>query len=227
MMTAVALAAIGMVGAQAAEVSYNIGVVSLYKSSGVDQDYNATTGAYNDAVRPAVQGGVDVDLGNGLYVGNWNSTGVFEKGNLEIDLYGGYAGELSNGVGYDLGYAHYIYPGQSTWNGGEMYASVSYAGVKLKLTHGLNGSTKAANGDAMERLSIGYDFAVNDKTTLNLVYGARNKAKGSYGDFLVGLTYDLGSAVSMNVNYSAATKRAEAPTGERDGRVVFGVSKGF
>ncbi len=228
----IALACVGlMAGAvQAAEVSYNLGVVSLYKSSGVDQDYDkadATGAPFNEAVRPAVQGGVDVDLGNGFYVGNWNSTGTFEKANLEMDLYGGYAGELGNGLGYDVSYAHYVYPGMSSWNGGELVFKVSYAGFGVKLTNGLNGSTKAANGDAKQRFALSYDYSVNDKTSLNVTYGKRNKAGGDFADYAVGVSYDLGASTTLSATYSGATKKAEADGGERNNRLVVGVSKGF
>ena len=84
-LSAVALTLSTVAFAQAADVAYNIGVVSLYKSSGVDQD-----GA-DKSVQPAIQGGVDLSLDGGLYVGNWNSTGSFGGGDVEIDVYGGYA----------------------------------------------------------------------------------------------------------------------------------------
>ena len=67
-----------------ADVAYNIGVVSLYKSKGVDQN----TGEAKD-FHPARQGGVDRTHVSGFYVSNWNSTGKFGAANLEIDLMAG------------------------------------------------------------------------------------------------------------------------------------------
>lgn len=215
---------------QAAEVSYNIGVVSLYKSSGVDQDYDESikTGLpFNQDVRPAIQGGLDVDLGNGLYLGNWNSTGTFEKANLEMDVYGGYAGELANGMSYDISYAHYVYPGMSSWNGGEMVFKVGFKGFTAKLSHGLNGSTKNADGDAKQRFALSYDYSVNDKLGLNVTYGKRNKAGGDFADYAVGASYDLGDGMSMSATFSGAEKKADADNGERDNRLVLGMSKSF
>jgi uncharacterized protein (TIGR02001 family) len=60
-------------------VAYNIGVVSLYKSKGVDQN----TGEAKD-FRPVLQGGVDWTHASGFYVSNWNSTGKFGAANLEL-----------------------------------------------------------------------------------------------------------------------------------------------
>lgn len=228
----IALACAGLMagGVYATEVSYNIGVVSLYKSSGVDQDYDkadATGAPFNKAIRPAIQGGVDVDLGHGFYVGNWNSTGTFEKSNLEVDLYGGYAHELENGLSYDVGYAHYVYPGMSSWNGGELVFKVGFAGFGVKLQHGLNGSTKADNGDAKQRFALSYDYSVNDKTSLNVTYGKRNQAGGDFADYAVGVSYDLGDNMSLSATYSGATKKAEADNGERNNRLVIGFGKSF
>lgn len=79
--------------AQAQGLSFNIGAVSLYKSNGIDQDTRQEDN--RKAFRPAIQGGVDYDFGNGFYVGNWNSTGKFGDANIEIDLYAGYAGQLT------------------------------------------------------------------------------------------------------------------------------------
>jgi uncharacterized protein (TIGR02001 family) len=62
-----------------ADVAYNIGVVSLYKSKGVDQN----TGEAKD-FRPVLQGGVDWTHASGFYVSNWNSTGKFGAANLEL-----------------------------------------------------------------------------------------------------------------------------------------------
>lgn len=217
-------------GALAAEVSYNIGAVSLYKSSGVDQDYDdadATGAPFNKNIRPAIQGGIDLDLGNGFYLGNWNSTGKFEKSNLEIDLYGGYAGELGNGLGYDIGYAHYVYPGMAAWNGGELVLKVSYADLTVKLQHGLNGSTKDASLGAKQRLSFSYDLQVNDQTSVNFTYGTRNKANGNFADYAVGVSYDLGGDTSLSATLSGATKKSQATNGERKSRLVVGVSKSF
>jgi hypothetical protein len=69
-----------------AEMSYNIGVVSLYKSSGVEQHNKQGVATTNKSTRTELQGGVDMDFSNGFYVGNWNFTGRFSEANLEIDF---------------------------------------------------------------------------------------------------------------------------------------------
>lgn len=213
----------------AAETSFNLGLVSLYKSSGVDQDYDDASSTwlpFDEDVRPALQGGVDVDFGNGFYLGNWNSTGKFENGNLEVDLYAGYYGSISDSVSYDLGYATYFYPKASHWNGSEIYGSINVNGVTLKVTNGVEGSL-VSNGNPLRRYSIGYDFSLTEQLAVNLTYGVRNKAAGDYNDYAATATYDFGDGVSANLAYSGATKKSDADNHERDDRITVGVVKYF
>ena len=63
---------------------------------------------------PAVQGGVTVTHDSGIYVGAWGSSiddgGTDFYGDVELDLYGGWSGNLSEGVGLDVGLLYYAYP---------------------------------------------------------------------------------------------------------------------
>ncbi|MDX1669336.1 MAG: TorF family putative porin, partial [Limnobacter sp.] len=76
--------------------SANVGLYTDYRFRGVSQTDEG----------PAIQGGFDVDFGNGFYVGNWNSNlgAVSYPGTdgIEMDFYGGYAGEV-DGLSYDVG----------------------------------------------------------------------------------------------------------------------------
>ncbi len=209
----------------AADLSYNISAVTLYKASGVDQDYSTANDAgFDKATRPAIQGGVDADLGGGLYVGNWNSTGEFGDASIEVDLYGGYAGELSGGLSYDVGYAHYVYPGQSDWNGGELYVSMSMAGLTAKITNGLNGSTK--DGDnPKRRLSFTYDLAVSEAVGLSATYGVRNAAAGSFNDYALGMTYAMDDTLTFSATLAGGTN--SAADAARKGRLILGVGTSF
>ena len=198
--------------AQAADVSYNIGVVSLYKSNGVDQD-----GA-NKSVQPAIQGGADIDLSHGFYAGNWNSTGNFGGGNLEVDLYGGYAGELGSGVSYDVGYAYYYYPDTTGWNGGEAYASLSFSGFQVQITRGLMGSIEDAS-----RLSLTYTYSVIETTAVHATYGIGNVKAGDYTDYAFGVSHDLGSGRNLSATYLAASDSDSS----HKGRLVVGATQSF
>lgn len=63
---------------------------------------------------PAVQGGVTVAHDSGFYVGSWASSiddgGTDVYGDMELDLFGGWSGDVAEGVGIDVGLLLYAYP---------------------------------------------------------------------------------------------------------------------
>ena len=206
--------------AQAEGISYNIGVVSLYKSSGVDQG----THDKKKSFRPALQGGIDYDFGNGLYVGNWNSTGKFEKADVEIDLYAGYANELAGGLSYDIGVARYIYPGVEVaeWNTNEAYLSLGYGIATFKVTHGLSDHNKKAS-----RYSLTLAQPVNEQLTAKLVLGERNNKAGDFSDFALGADYDLGDGMTLSAMVAGAGKVGGVKPDENKTRLVVGIGNSF
>lgn len=98
------LMGVGAAGTAAAqgEWSGNVTLTTDYVWRGVSQS--------NEDL--AIQGGFD--YANGMfYVGTWASSIDFEDAsdsNVELDFYGGLAGELENGLGWDVGVIAYIYP---------------------------------------------------------------------------------------------------------------------
>ncbi|RIA37544.1 uncharacterized protein (TIGR02001 family) [Hephaestia caeni] len=105
-------------------VTGNVTLVSDYRFRGLTQSDEAG----------AVQATVNLNSAAGFYVGSFVST-IDDKvslpgyGGAEVDLYGGYAKTLSNGIGFDVGMLYYYYPdavsGLDT-DFFEPYASVSY-----------------------------------------------------------------------------------------------------
>lgn len=89
-------------------VSGSVGLVSDYRFRGVSQSDEEM----------AIQGGISVTHESGLYVGTWASNlsgwGTFGGANMELDIYGGYKTELSDGVSLDVGLTWYMYPGGFT-----------------------------------------------------------------------------------------------------------------
>lgn len=59
---------------------------------------------------PTIQGTFSVTHDSGLYVGVWGSGISFANG-TEIDLYGGFAKEITPGLTGDIGATVYLYPG--------------------------------------------------------------------------------------------------------------------
>jgi hypothetical protein len=89
----------------------NVNLASSYRFRGIDQTFN----------QPAVQGGFDLTMPYGFYIGNWNSNvngnaAGFYGGNIEVDLYGGWKYAFSEDVGTDVGVINYMYPGSNNAN---------------------------------------------------------------------------------------------------------------
>jgi uncharacterized protein (TIGR02001 family) len=200
-----------------ADTSFNLGIVSLYKSNGLDQD-----NPDDKAFRPALQGGVDTSFSNGFYLGNWNSTGRFGDANIEIDLYGGHRGQITEQVSYDLGLVAFIYPGSGGgWNGNEAYGSLSWGPLTVKYARGVSGVI-----EKFGRLSLAYTHAISDTWKLQATVGMRNQTAGDFNDYSVGLTRDLGDGLSAGVSYSGTSKKAQLGTAGNN-RLVFSLIKGF
>ncbi|MGD8932676.1 MAG: TorF family putative porin, partial [Chromatiales bacterium] len=99
--TAASIALLGLSSTAFAEVSMNLGVTSNYVWRGVTQTDD----------KPAISGGVDWSGDSGLYAGAWASNVDFGsccETTYELDLYGGYKGEISD-FGYDAGLIYYTY----------------------------------------------------------------------------------------------------------------------
>jgi uncharacterized protein (TIGR02001 family) len=158
----------------------NINVTSNYKFRGQDQGTLKTWS-------PAVQGGFDWTA-NGFYLGNWNSNVSF-GGNIEMDLYGGYRGEIVKDVGYDVGILQYYYPhnGDSTninFNTTEIYGAVSWQWLSLKYSHTVSndyfgigqiqesaGVAPRPKGRNTGYLDLSGNYPVMDKLVLNAHLG--------------------------------------------------------
>ena len=112
-MAVAAFAALPMLAS--AQLTGNVALTSNYKFRGQDQDMIGKNDyAKTKGFKPAIQGGFDYAFGDsGFYVGNWNSSVNWLKGNsLESDLYGGYKFKAGP-VDMDVGALTYIYPGNS------------------------------------------------------------------------------------------------------------------
>ena len=95
-------------------LSYNVGAVSDYRFRGISQSN----------FKPALQLGVDFAHKSGFYLGafgsnvNWvKDFNGATKGSYEVDLYGGYKGNITKDVGFDLGLIAYTYPGNDSGKG--------------------------------------------------------------------------------------------------------------
>ncbi|HEX4844206.1 MAG TPA: TorF family putative porin [Limnobacter sp.] len=250
--TAIAATTFGAASTAFAEttVSANANLTTDYKFRGISQT-NAG---------PAFQGGFDVAFGNGFYLGNWNSNVNFagvgsglssSSAGLEMDFYGGYAGEFK-GIGYDVGALYYFYEGVPIANGSpelntlEVYGKLSYAGAYAKLSYAVSedyfGQTTAAPVTSNDLsgstyLDLGYALPLTDKLSLTLHYGLTNFDKDvtlgstidSYQDYSIGATYAFTSNYSVTAAYIDTENDAEAYFGKdlAEGSLVVTLSAKF
>ena len=155
------------------ELSANVALTSDYVWRGMTQTNE----------EPAIQGGFDVNHDSGLYVGTWGSNVKFLEGaavnpedraHIEIDLYIGYAGELRNGITYDVKAGHYIYPGADS--------SLEYDMTEFNLTLG---------------------YSLPQGTELSAVYDYSPEFAGAVGSahhYMLGATHGWDNGLSLGAH---------------------------
>ena len=121
------------------ETSFNAAVVSDYRYRGISQT----------RLKPAVQGGFDyVNNPTGLYAGVWLSSIKWTKdaggdGDVEMDIYAGKRGQITEAVAYDVGVLTYVYPsnglkdvsGFVNADTTEIYGQLAYGPAYIKYSH--------------------------------------------------------------------------------------------
>ena len=194
-------------------VATNLSLTSNYKFRGQDQGNAAAM------FKPAISGGFDYS-NSGFYLGNWNSSiGWVKNGNLELDFYGGYKGEIVPDLNYDVGALTYVYPGSGYANTTEIYGAVSYSTyVTFKYSHTVSSKYFGfIDGRNTGYFDLSGNYEVIKGLTLNAHAGftqfsgaAKDAGAGSvvnYTDYKLGATYDLGSGFSAAGAFVGADKR--------------------
>lgn len=195
---AIAVGALIVSGAAAAEFSANIGATSNYVWRGVTQTDDAA----------AVSGGLDYAHEKGFYAGTWASNVDFDDDTTaEVDFYGGFANALDMGLGYDFGVIYYWYPGANDdLDFTEIYGSLSYGPVEGGINFTVDkeasgGNTNdlyyhlGASFDVVETWSVGgtvgyYDFDGGGDYSHGQI--DITKSAGSLGDFTLTVSSVLG-----------------------------------
>ena len=121
---------------EASPLSFNVGLTSDYRYRGISQS----------RLKPAIQGGVDYAFSSGFYIGAWASSIKWIKdaggdGSVEVDLYGGYKGEITKDLTYDVGILTYQYPRNHlsvSANTTEIYGALTYGPATLKYSHSVS-----------------------------------------------------------------------------------------
>ena len=175
------LASATVVSTQASAVeglSANVAATSNYLWRGVTQTDDAA----------AISGGIDYAHESGFYAGTWASNIDFDDdASYELDFYLGFSGEISEGVGYDVGYIYYAYPDSAEvdstneYDFGEIYGSLSYSYFSVSASYGINNDDGAEFADSSLYLSGDAEFEVAEGLTLALHVGSYDFDK-DYGE---------------------------------------------
>jgi len=224
--------------AQESTLSYNAGVVSDYRYRGISQS----------RLEPAVQGGIDYADKSGFYVGAWGSTIKWikdagaTKGNVEVDLYGGYKG-TAGGIGYDVGFLRYEYVNNTLGNvtnfananTNEVYGAVTYGPATLKYSHAISnifGFVNSKNSYYVD-LSANFDLGGGYTLTPHVGYQSiKNNGDYSYTDYALTVAKDLGNGLSATAAVIGTDTSKDwyyTPAGKFTGRtgVVVGLKYAF
>jgi uncharacterized protein (TIGR02001 family) len=193
-------------------LAFNVGAVSEYRYRGISQS----------RLQPALQGGADYSHKSGLYVGAWASSIKWIKdagasdGSLELDIYGGYKGAVGD-LAYDVGFLRYEYVGNKygnvngfgNANTDEVYGAITYGVVTAKYSYSLSNlfgnlnSKGSYYADISANLDLGEGYSLTPHVGYQYV---KNTPLGSYTDYSLTLTKDLGNGLAgtaMWVNTNA------------------------
>jgi uncharacterized protein (TIGR02001 family) len=233
--------------AKAPEPEYTLGF-----NAGATTDYRYR-GLSQSGVKPALFGGADFAHKNGLYVGAWGSTISWikdtlpgaTKGSLELDLYGGYKGEISKDVAFDVGALQYWYVGNNfkklggvNANTFEVYGALTFGGVvTAKYSHSTTNLFGTANskGSGYFDLSGTVDLG-NGWTVVPHIGNQRIKNYLNYTDYSVTVNKDIdglvlsGAIVGTNWKSKAGVPLQLLGSGSKDlgkGGVVLSIKKNF
>lgn len=219
----------------AVTVTGSVGVVTDYRFRGVSL-------SGGDA---AIQGGATLTHDSGFYAGTWGSSiddgGTDVYGDVELDLFGGWSGEIAEGVGLDVGLLYYAYPSNAEGVDAEYfepYATLSGTlgpvQAKLGVAYAWDQDSLGGNDNlyVFSKLSAGVP---NTPITLNAGVGYTHgalapsllagTADDSGFDWTIGATATVLGNVSLGVTYTGV--EGPAIDGFTDDAIVGSVTFSF
>ena len=197
----IALLAAGALTAPAAwavEVEGNVTLASDYSFRGWSQTQRD----------PAIQGGFDVAFDSGFYVGTWGSNvnfGASDAGkvaSMEWDLYVGWSGDVAEGVGLDVSFIYFDYPGDRD---GLNYQEISGKLSFNDFTVGVNYSPEYLAVADVKFLYpfVDYSYSMSENVSLDMHLGYNMAdsptadffgTQDEYVDYSIGFSFPLGGA---------------------------------
>ena len=180
------MALLGPTSAMAAEFSGNVTYTTDYRFRGISQGDRSQ----------AIQGGFDLGLDNGFYIGTWASNVTFSGASIEVDYYGGFSAEINENTAYDVGVIWYNYPEDDAdpdldyW---EVYGSVSFGDATVGLAYSPD---YFAETDAFFYFYGDYSFALGENASLDLHLGYN-----LFDDDEAGASFGIGESPDFEDSY--------------------------
>jgi len=190
-------------------LSANVAATSNYLWRGLEQ----TNG---DA---AISGGIDYAADSGFYVGTWASNASWADGmTYELDLYGGFGGNINESISYDVGFIYYAYPDETSGDAdfSEVYGSISFNALTL----GVAVLTSGEGADAGDTIYASADYAVELGNEAELAFHL-----GSYsGDWLAEDSIDYGVSISKSgFTFGASATDLDGAAGDAKVYVAYSI----
>jgi uncharacterized protein (TIGR02001 family) len=186
----------------------------------------------------AIQGGFTIAHDSGLYVGTWGSSIGFNNG-TEIDVFAGFAKEITSGVTADIGATLYLYPGSTNTTVIEPYlaltGTVGPATLKGMVAWAPSGQDSLGDASAVyTSLDLGVGIPETPvKLKAHIGHSWSDSFLGGYDGNGKVLDYSVGAdiswkALTFGVSYVNTNERA--PFKEAfgaDGAVLFSLGAAF
>lgn len=188
----------------------------------------------------AIQGGFDVSHSSGFYIGTWASSLDEDSvgfGSTEVDIYGGWTGEITSGLTADVGLLYYAYPNAPAgdYDYWEPYASLSGSVGPASLTVGMAYAWKQDSLFNQDNLYIYTDAEVAIPNTPVSITGHLGYTDGvltftNDGDALdwsIGASATIYGPLSVSVQYIGVGHSGPSIKGMTDDTVVATLSASF
>ena len=192
-------------------LSANVAATSDYMWRGMTQNNHDN----------AISGGIDYTSESGFYVGTWVSNvdfGATDATNYELDFYGGYQFK-NNDVEYNFGYILYSFPDSEDINMGEVYASVAYKNLSLKVSTIANSDNNAVDAGDDTYIEAAYKWDLGNDLAFTVHAGSYSRESAdNYVDY---------SATLSKGNFSFSVMDVTEDSVDSDMRVVVSYTYGF
>lgn len=188
-------------------ISGNASLVSEYRFRGVDLSGGDI----------AVQGGVDVGHASGFYVGAWGSSldeDTVGFGHTELDIYGGWSGDIMDGLSGDIGVLYYAYPNAPAgdFDYVEIYGSLSASVGPVDVTTGIAYAPKQDSLGGTDNFYVYTDLGVgipNTPVSLSAHVGYTDGFL-TFTDDSKAFDWSLGASFAVNDNLSVGVSYVDA-----------------